>query len=303
MKTSKFVCIWMCLVLGWVSVSCEKEEIDAGPTAEEVAAMRAERDRLAREKREKERAANRERTMERLRQEDMEKQRAKELAKARAEKAAEEAKAEAEAEGEEVDWQWIEGKMVARLGAIGSDMGTVRLSDGRVLKEVMVKGATSNRLSVYHSGGVADVAYGDLPSSWRTDLQYDARESALVAEGEALPELPLERLVRVREQVVDERMRLADAEAAKENVLEALTEDAEPGIEESAGDSDLLAKRREIAQRLNEEVHKLSQMKDAGFKDGHPAVEKQKALIANGERALQAADAAVMAERRRRVGG
>ncbi len=270
--------------------SCQPGDGNAGPTEEEIAAMVAEEKRLAKEKREREREENRQRIMEELRQKDL----AKEREKARL---AAEALEGGEKTAEPIEWEKVEEKMVARMRAIGTEWDSVRTQSGEVYRDVVVKDAYATGLSLVHGSGKVEVTYEDLPATLQAIFLFDADEAE-----NPLPKLSSAQMRDIRDRLAEEKHRTAEEESGG-----ALAEsgDSEGGGEDwfDDGDSTLLAQRRRLANRLNAEVHKLTKMQDAGMSDGHAVVQKQKQLIANAERALKKAEAAVMAERRRRIGG
>lgn len=253
--------------------------------------MVAEDERLAEEKRERERERNRQRMVEELRQKDLEK-------KANAEQRANE-KALENAAAESVDWAAIEDKMVARMSAIGAEFDALRTRVG-VFQEAIVKDANASGFTIQHKDGEIEVAYGDLPADVQAKMLYDAEEAMAAAEGKPLPELSEARLQAVKDRVEEERHSIVEAESEIQDQTGDVfgefddTDSTEP--EESA-----LERRRRLANVLNEQVRKLSELRDAGFGAQHSAVREQKAVIAKLEQQVANANEAVMEERRRRI--
>ncbi len=267
---------------------------EQGPTEEEIAAMVAEDRRLAKEARLREREQNRQRIMEELRLQDLEKQKVRK-AQREAEKAA-----GREEEVSPIEWEEIERKMVARLGAIGTKWDVLWTRSGTMYKDVVVRDAYATGLSLFHEGGKVEIGYEELPNTLQAKFLFDADEAK-----NPLPKITSAQMNAIRERLSRERRNSAQKRSSSAAFPKqpGKHDDREAMGLTGERSSTLMAQRRRLANRLNAEVHKLTKMQDAGMSDGHAVVQKQKQLIANAERALKKAEAAVMAERRRRIGG
>jgi hypothetical protein len=209
-----YALIWGSLAL----TSCDRAPKDDGLTEEALAAEIAEDKRLATEKRERERQRNLQKKMDELREKEAALAKKKEEPKSKNEKSddkdAVDSSAVAGADvAETIDWKTIEDKMVARRGAIGTDLGTIKTRDGTVYKEVLVKATSSIGITIYHFGGVNDLEYVDLSPQLQAKFLYDPAEVEDALNGKALPRLNGVRMKAVQNRIAKAQNALAQAES------------------------------------------------------------------------------------------
>lgn len=96
----------------------------------------------------------------------------------------------------ELDEQEVEARRVARLKAIGEEHELLVTTKGEPFHDIVISRVTDIGVTFRHKGGIARVAFPDLPAGWRDRFYYDRDLALAASKSEELAQLRYNKAVR-----------------------------------------------------------------------------------------------------------
>jgi hypothetical protein len=184
---------------------------------------------------------------------------------------------------EEVDWELIENRLVARGSILYTYWAEFKTRSG-VYVEVEVKAADPVGITIMHRGGVKEIEYLDLSKELQTQLMYDPQEAREFKAGKRQPYLTSERRRSVQDRIAAAQLQRHEMEAA---TLTQQQEEYSLANERRVKAKQVWSDARELLLRMENEFHQRKSQKSLGLQVG-----RQKQIVARCEALYRKAQAA-----------